>query len=163
MSYATGTEVNVERSQVDIERLVKSKGAQRFYRGSDEERAMIAFELANRKIMFELSLPQPADFATVKVGRRTAKATPQQTERMIEQALRSRWRALMLCVKAKLVSVETGIETIEEAFLAQIIVPTDDGRARRFSQVAKAAIENSYKTGRPVDFGGMLALPSGET
>lgn len=34
-----------------------------------------------------------------------------------------RWRTLLLCLKAKLESVESGIETFEDAFLAQIVMP----------------------------------------
>ncbi|WP_210205670.1 hypothetical protein [Pseudaminobacter salicylatoxidans] len=40
-----------------------------------------------------------------------------------EQACRSRWRALYLCIKAKLESIDSGIETFEDAFLAHIQMP----------------------------------------
>lgn len=43
--------------------------------------------------------------------------------RQWEQACRSRWRALLLSVKAKLESVEIGISEFEEEFLAHIVDP----------------------------------------
>jgi hypothetical protein len=54
---------------------------------------------------------------------------------------RERWRALLLCVKAKLESVSSKIETFEEAFLAHVVMP--DGRtvhehtAPRIAEIAK--------------------------
>jgi hypothetical protein len=42
------------------------------------------------------------------------------------QAIRQRWRALVLAVKAKLEAVEVGISTIEKEFLAFVVMP--DGR-----------------------------------
>ena len=40
-----------------------------------------------------------------------------------EQACRQRWRALSLCIKAKLEACESGITTFEEEFLAQLVLP----------------------------------------
>lgn len=54
-------------------------------------------------------------------------------------------RELALAIKAKLVTVESGIETLEEAFLAHIVVPSD-GRSRRFADVAIAAIARAYSS-----------------
>jgi hypothetical protein len=43
-----------------------------------------------------------------------------------EQACRSRWRALLLCIKAKLEACAVGITTFDSEFLAHIV--TGDGR-----------------------------------
>lgn len=40
-----------------------------------------------------------------------------------DQAARQRWRALLLCLKAKLEAVECGITTFEEEFMAHIVMP----------------------------------------
>ena len=40
-----------------------------------------------------------------------------------EQIHRQRWRALLLCIKAKLEGVESKIESFEEAFLAHVVLP----------------------------------------
>ena len=48
-----------------------------------------------------------------------------RTTAQYERAERQRWRALLLVLKAKLESVESNIETFENAFLAQIVMPGD--------------------------------------
>ena len=45
---------------------------------------------------------------------------------MREQEIKSRWRALALVVKAKLEAVECGISTLENEFLAFIVLPGVD-------------------------------------
>jgi hypothetical protein len=146
VNFAKDTGVAVESSQRQIEDLVTKAGAARFYRGVDLEKAYVAFELAQRRVMFEIPMPQPAEFAFVKQGNRQVKRTKEQLDRALEQEKRRRWRALHLTIKAKLVSAESKIETFEEAFLAQIVVGVD-GRATRFADVAIKAIEQSYKGG----------------
>jgi hypothetical protein len=59
-----------------------------------------------------------------------------------EQACRSRWRALFLCIKAKLESIESGIETFEDAFLAHIQMP--DGKT--VAEHVKPNIAIAYQT-----------------
>lgn len=56
---------------------------------------------------------------------------------------RSRWRALFLCIKAKLESIESGIETFEDAFLAHIQMP--DGQS--VSDHVRPRIASAYETG----------------
>jgi predicted secreted protein len=53
-------------------------------------------------------------------GRRRARSSA-QTLQAWEQSTRSKWRALLACIKAKLISAESGIETLEEAFLANVV------------------------------------------
>ena len=112
-------------------------------------RAIITFELNERRIMFELKLPLKEKFTkkTDRWGRE--KSVPLDVAfKLWEQACRSAWRGLVLTVKSKLVSVDMGIETFEEAFLAQIVVAGSDGRAKRFSEFAIKAIAQSYTSGK---------------
>ena len=60
-----------------------------------------------------------------------------------EQATRQRWRALALSIKAKLESVESGIEQFEEAFMAQIVLPN----GKTVGEWVAPQIEASYKSG----------------
>lgn len=69
---------------------------------------------------------------------------PQGADRKSEQSARAIWRALFLSVKAKLVSVESKIETFEEAFLAHIVMP--DGKT--VAQHTGQAIADAYAEGR---------------
>lgn len=87
--------------------------------------ATIAFKLSDRQIRFRLPLPDPAsrEFTLTPTGRdRSASAA----EEAYEQAVRQRWRALALVIKAKLEAVEAGISTVENEFLANVALP--DGR-----------------------------------
>ena len=64
-----------------------------------------------------------------------------------EQACRERWRALVLCLKGKLESIESGIETFEQAFLAHTFLPSGE----TFGEWAERA-ENlpAVLSGRPL-------------
>jgi hypothetical protein len=42
---------------------------------------------------------------------------------MYDQAVRQRWRALVLVLKAKLEAIESGISSFEDEFLAQTVLP----------------------------------------
>lgn len=123
--YASATEVSSDRSRAEIERTLRRYGASAFAYGWEGDMAQIGFKLANRQIKFRLPLPDPDadEFTLTPTGReRTAKASGEA----YEQAVRQRWRALALVIKAKLEAVEAGISTVEDEFLAHIALP--DGR-----------------------------------
>lgn len=79
--------------------------------------------MADRRIMFRLPLPSRDDqkFRFTPVTRDIRSKVAQ--EAAYDQAVRSRWRALLLIVKAKLEAVEAGIVTLESEFLAHILLP----------------------------------------
>ena len=49
--------------------------------------------------------------------------SPEAREAAYNQAVRQRWRALLLVIKAKLEAVDAGISTLEEEFLAATVLP----------------------------------------
>lgn len=124
-TYAKNTTVAVETSRNEIERTLTRYGANKFMYGWDGDGAMIAFVIdtpeGQRQIRFVLRLPARDEnrFVFHSRGRRTAEGA----EKEWEQACRQRWRALALVVKAKLESVESGIATFEQEFLAYIVLP----------------------------------------
>ncbi len=103
MSYASKTKVGVDKTRNEIETTLKRYGASSFAYASEPQRATIIFEAADRRVRFELPLPPD--------------------EEKYAQARRSRWRALLLCIKAKLEAVASKIETFDEAFLAHVVMP----------------------------------------
>ena len=138
--YASDTSVSTDRSRSEIETTLRRYGATAFLYGWQDGRAAIAFEMNGRRIRFILPMPDPADFAKTPTGRqRTASA--QQAE--YEQAVRQRWRALALVIKAKLEAVESGIAVFEEEFLAHIVLP--DGST--VGQWIAPQLETTYRTG----------------
>lgn len=103
--YAERTKVAVARSIEQIQRALKRYGADSFQYAEEGTRAGIAFKAAGRMVRMTVQLPTDD-----------------------EQGERQRWRAMLLVVSAKLESIDTGIETFEEAFLAHIVVPGEDGK-----------------------------------
>lgn len=142
--FAEGTEVSVERSRAEIERLIIRYGATStaFFNGPNE--AMIVFEAKERRIMFRLPLPARDDkaFTTFKRGFNAHERTAEGALAQWEQACRQRWRALALVIKAKLEAVESGITTFEDEFLAHIVMP--DGNT--VSSHIRPRIAQAYET-----------------
>lgn len=73
-------------------------------------------------------------------------------QRWIDQRNRQRGRALMLVIKAKLESIESGVETFEEAFLANIVTAN---RQTVYERIA-GTLAVEYETGKvaPLMLGG---------
>lgn len=118
--YAATTTVDSAASRAEIERTLERNGATAFMYGVRGGEAMVAFEIEGRRVQFRLPLPDREDFAFTDTGRtRTANSQAEA----YEQAVRQRWRALLLCVKAKLESVAADIETFDDAFMAQLVLP----------------------------------------
>jgi hypothetical protein len=124
--FAEGTGVSSDRSRAEIDSLLMRYGANSFVYGMNADSAMVAFEMRARRIKFVLPMPDRADGKfTMGVhphSHKPVKLPPDKIAERYEQATRERWRALVLCIKAKLESVESGIETFEEAFLPHIVM-----------------------------------------
>ena len=133
MTYASETKVPIEQSRAEIERTLARFGADRFAFFSEAGRAIVVFEAKSRRLKFDLPLPKPEDPGSEN----------ERSRKTREQITRSRWRGLLLCIKAKLEAVESGIETFEEAFLSHVLMP--DGKT--VAEHAAPAIARSYETG----------------
>lgn len=140
--FAESTSVSPEKSQADISETLRKYGASGFMYGWEGRQAMIAFAAHGRRIRFLLPLPDPDgdEFALTPTGRLRTDSAAREA---YEQALRTRWRALLLAIKAKLEAVETGITTFEEEFLAHILLPDDSSVADHLLP----RIEEAYRTG----------------
>jgi len=145
--YASETSVPVYKSRAEVEGIVTKYGASRFASMFEEGRAVIVFEAQGRRVMFELPLPDKHEFKVKKVNTsyghsRQKERSPEEVEKVWEQACRQRWRALALVIKAKLEAVETGITTFEDEFLAHIVLP--DGRT--VGRWFKPQLEEAYES-----------------
>lgn len=118
--YAQNTSVSVDRTQAEIQRTLSRYGAEQFVQGWDRERAVVGFAMQGRQVRFNLSLPDRENFIRTPTGRARRRDA---IDREWEQACRQSWRALALCIKAKLEAVEAGISTFEQEFLAHILLP----------------------------------------
>lgn len=151
--YAANTDVSAGRSREEIERIIERFGADEFVSGRSGRQAVIGFKLGQWQYRFELTLPHEEDdaFWVSPSGRRRS---PTAAQNEYEQAVRQRWRALALLVKAKFAAVEAGITTVDEEFLPHIVLPG----GQTVAQQALPAVAKAYATGQPAP---LLALPSG--
>jgi hypothetical protein len=80
------------------------------------------FRLNERTILFRLTIPakEEFEFKVDRWGYNRAQSSDAQLKAW-EQACRQKWRALVLCIKAKLESAASGITTFEEEFLAHFV------------------------------------------
>lgn len=89
---------------------------------------MIMFELGGKRIKFTLPLPSSVDLSTKKW----------------EQLHRTRWRCLLLAIKAKLECVESKITTLEQEFMAHIMLPNGS----TVGETMLPQIEKTYTSGK---------------
>jgi hypothetical protein len=107
--------VGVHRSRYELERILGRYGASDFAFVETDATASIQFAMHGRYVQLALPLPDPtgALFTHTPTGRPRGILAQ---ERAYEQALREHWRALVLAVRGKLQSVESGISTFDEEF-----------------------------------------------
>lgn len=139
--YAANTSVSSDRSIAEIETTLRRYGAQKFMYGRDEAKVLIAFEMHDRRLRFVLPIPTEEEFTQTPTGR--TRRSKMIVVGQYEQAVRSRYRALLLSIKAKLESVESQIEEFEDAFMAQIVLPDGTTVGERL----KVQIAAAYRTG----------------
>lgn len=130
MSYAENTSVPVDRSQGEIRRILEKYKASGFAFGEQGPLSVVMFEMAGRRIKFIIPMPEK----------------PRQSARLVDfsrfdQKCRTKWRCLVLVIKAKLEAVESGITTLEEEFLAHIVLPN----GRTAGEMMIPQIEKSYQ------------------
>jgi hypothetical protein len=130
MAYAQYTEVPVTKTRGEIERLLENAKAKQYGTAVDYDSltARVQFRLQDRIVRFTVGLPDQRKLGATR----------------FQRAERQRWRALLLVLKAKLESVESGIETFDSAFLAQIVMPGD----ATVGELVTPQLVVAYKTGR---------------
>lgn len=131
--YAANTQVSVEKSKYELDRLLSKHGASQRAIGHDEHagRAVVAFRLHGKPVRLEMSIPT---LASCRPARRdeeprgwrgwTSQRRDHWVRRSCEQSQRQRWRALLLITKAKLEAIADGFSTVEHEFLADLVLPS---------------------------------------
>lgn len=129
--YAEKTRTPVAASRTEIEKTLKRYGADGFSYGSDDQSAMdmVMFRIKTRMIRIMVPHPRRKDC---------------RSDSEYEREERRRWRVLLLVVKAKLELVESGLSSIEDEFMSNILMA--DGQT--MGQWARPQLEEMYKTGK---------------
>lgn len=142
-TYASQTSVTSEKSRREIETTLIRYGATSFAYGWQEGAAMIGFKAHDRNIRLVLPMPDRDDRAFTRTPTGRARAAT-ETEKAYDQAVRQKWRALALVIKAKLEAVESGIVTFEDEFAMHMVLPG----GRTVAEHVLPAIDTAYDTGR---------------
>lgn len=128
-SAYSSTTVPVERSQGEIRKLLVGHGCQRLAFGEERDDmgqrwAAVTFQAGAHGVRMRVPL-KLVDERTVsaKYQRARSKTRDEIRDGLYEQEERRIWRVLAWNLKARLVAVEEGVETFEEAFLAHLLDP----------------------------------------
>lgn len=122
--YAERTSVPVSQSISDIEKTAKRYGGSQFVFGVSDEQAVVGFTKDGRQVRFHVPFGKSSDAGYA-------------------QRQRQRMRALLLVIKARLEAVASGVETFEDSFLANIVLPN----GRLVSQEVRPSIASAYESG----------------
>ena len=152
--FAASTSVSASASREEIERTLTRYGADQFLYGWQDNAAMVGFRMEGRHVKFVLSLPSKGErrFTHHSRGVRTADAAAKE----YDQAIRQRWRALALVIKAKLEAVASGISIFEDEFLANIVLPTGETAG----EWMRPQIADAYRIGTMPALLPMLPAPT---
>lgn len=125
MPYAHKTQVPIDKTRLDIERLVRKYGAKAFSSSwldapspGRNGKARVEFICQDRHIRLTIEVPPS------------------------EQTARGKWRVLLLMVKAKLVAVDSKVVTFEEAFFSDIVMPETN---KTVWETAREGVRLSYE------------------
>lgn len=150
MTYAASTSVPVERTRAEIERLLLTKGAGQFMSAFDQVKgaALIGWTMEGRMVRLSIPLPDPHDKQFTHrfySGRPTYNTVSKEVAReRWEQACRTRWRSILLIVKAKFEAIEAGISSFEREFLADTVMANGETVGRWLSP----QLQEMYANGR---------------
>lgn len=131
--FAQGTDVPPEKTQMQIQKMLRDQGCQGVMMGYESDRAFIGF--VNHSVQVRLFCPL--------------------VQRDSEN--RRRWRVMRIVLQSKFEVISCGIKTFEEEFFADIVMP--DGRT--VAQAALPAVTKAISSG--VMPSSLLALPERAT
>jgi hypothetical protein len=123
MGYAEGTTVTVQNSQMEIARTLTRYGVESYSFGATPGWALVEFE--HKHMPIRLRIPLPAK-PLKEMGLNTKTGRQVNVWKAWEQDIKEAWRALLLFIKAALESVDRGIVSVEQAFMAFLV--TGDGQ-----------------------------------
>jgi len=148
MAYAEDTDVPVSRSKEQIEALIRKRGGSNIFVGWDENagRAGVMWSMDKRQVRLTVPIPDVFSDEIRKIRNSYRTRSDSACMRRHEQVQRTRWRCLLLCIKAKFESIDSGVETFEEAFLSQTLLA--DGKA--VGETMLPQLEAHYENRAPV-------------
>lgn len=136
-AYET-TNVPVFKSQEELRGLLIKFGAMQFSFGEGRDWAGVEFVHEEQLVRLRCPLKQPTEREIKTFVQAAHVATSEAVVRLLDKEAQRVWRVLVWSVKARLVAVEEGLETLEQAFLAHLVDPASD---RTLWQAVREPIE----------------------
>ena len=137
------TTVSADRSKAEIREILLRYGAEQFGISEGHGHARLGFVAQGRLIRIDLGLPDRRHSAATKAGK-WLRAGSAAALSIHDQEERRLWRAVRAWIYAQLESVESGIRTFSEVFLADTVLPNGE----RFADWAAPQIEEQVEGGR---------------
>ena len=152
--FASGTDVPISKSRLEIEAMLQRNGATGIVSAWDGDtgRHFLEFKIpvldAVRVVRVEVPMPSIEDpeIRYTPTGKRRESSAAQ---RSWEQVCKQRWRQMKLILHAKLEAIRVGISTVEREFLADLVMP--DGRT--VGQHALPQLPHALESGSPLALG----------
>jgi hypothetical protein len=121
--YAEKTSVPVDRSMSEIRSTLLRFKAEEFTYSERAEAIMVGFIIKGIPIRLQVPLPDPKAKQFTETPASRYYRDPPAAQKAYEQEVRRLWRSLANFIKATLDAVESGILTLEEGFLAYVVLP----------------------------------------
>lgn len=143
--YAERTSVSPEQRRGEIERTLARYGCTAFGYATTGDRAQVIFEMNGRRMRIDIHLPDRNDKQFTHLESQPwVKRSDAEAEKKYQQAVRQRWAALGLYLKAVCEGIDSGIVTAETAFLSYVVLP--DGTT--LGEKIAPQIEAAYASGQ---------------
>jgi hypothetical protein len=140
--YAERTEVPVDRRILEIQRTLERYGVTAFGFARDGDASQVVFEMGGRRMRITVRLPDRAEKRFVR-DQHGYQRDAKSAERAYQQAVRQRWAALSLYIKAVCEAIDSDVITAENAFLPFVVLP--DGRT--LSEYVAPQLAAVYESG----------------
>jgi len=122
--YAAATAVSPEQRRGEIERTLARYGATAFGYATSGDRAQVVFEMNGRQMRLDVTLPDRQDKKFTHLESSPwVRRSELEADKRWQQALRQRWAALGLWIKAQCEAIDSGVVTAEQAFLGWVVLP----------------------------------------
>ncbi|MEN6370510.1 MAG: hypothetical protein ABFD64_00715 [Armatimonadota bacterium] len=141
--YAEGTDVPVEKSRNEIEKILISRDADQRIFGEDEQGARVMFRLHGRMYKFDIVYPSRSD-RSIACDSRGYALTKDRVAARYQKEIQRRWRVLLISLKARFEIIDSEAATVDQEFMAYTMLP--DGST--VGEHIEPSIEYAYQTGQ---------------
>jgi len=117
--FASKTDVPVEKTRIEIEKMLRSYGASGFVIGWHQDRQQIGFVIEGLQIRFTFDTPTEDDCLKRADGSMLPKS---QLQGSLAQAERTLWREIHRMIQGKLIAAFSPYRTVYEEFHADIVL-----------------------------------------